>query len=131
VASKSDKNHRKNRPKLHGETKIEERRAAESRGQAPAPSEEGRESRTRRTAPFLFHFTTAAAFVWPPSRVIPSSSSSVSPSLPPSLPHPSAKPALSPGLDATRRSLPAAARPIRAQLEAAAAATARGPQRRR
>lgn len=113
--------------KLHGETKIQRRAAAESRDQHRASSEDGRrvrQSRTR-TAPLLFHFTTAAAFVWlwPPSRAISSSSSSASPLPPPPL----GKARL---LSRSRRDppLPAAARPIHGPLEAAA--SARAPQRR-
>lgn len=118
--------------KLHGETKIQRRAAAESRDQHRASSEDGRrvrQSRTR-TAPLLFHFTTAAAFVWPPSRVIPSSSSSASPPLPSFLPSSLPPRQSPPSLPvSTRLAAPCSCALDSRPLETAA--TARGPQRRR
>jgi hypothetical protein len=61
--------HGENQPKSQNENRKKDRRAPVSRAQQPS----------QRRAPVpSFHFTTAAAFVWPPSRVIPSSASASS-----------------------------------------------------
>lgn len=70
-----------------GETKIEKQRPASCGVESKSTQRKGQGGHAVTHAPpasALFHFTTAAAFVWPPSRVISSSSSSALAWLPPS-----------------------------------------------